>query len=305
MASPLTTTQFADVLDLRIRDIALGTYDKGQSRIGDFFDIQTSDRPDERFSTLTPMGKFQTFVGAIPYDGPEQGYDVTMTPIEKVLGIQIERKLYDDDQFGVIDEQFAQLGESAFKTQEDDAAGLFTGAFSAVNDFFSHTEAVALVSNAHTTTVPGVSTTAGFSNRVTTELSPTALTAAVIQFRQFKDDAGDLIDLVPDTLLVPINLRDRADEILKTQKGLDDANQNVNVHAGRFKVLDWYRLSDTNDWFLMDSAMMKKNLIWFWRKRLELAKMESFDNIIAKCRGYMRYGYVRRDWRWILGAQVS
>ena len=30
-----------------------------------------------------------------------------------------------------------------------------------------------------------------------------------------------------------------------------------------------------------------------------------FDNLIAKGRGYMRYSYLRRDWRGILGAQVS
>jgi hypothetical protein len=283
----------------------MGTYEKGKSRIPDFFDVQSSDRPDERFSELTPMGKFQAWAGSVPYDGASQGYDVTATHLQWALGVQIERALYDDDQFGVIDEQFGALGDSAFKTHEDHAAGLFTQSFVNVSTFYSHTEAVALCSNSHTTTVPGVATTTGFDNLITAELSPVSLTAAVIQMRGFKDAAGDIIDNTPDRLLVPVALRDRADEILQTTKGLDDANENVNVHAGRFAVVDWYRLTDPNDWWLMDSAGMKKNALWFWRVKLELSKMESFDQLIAKARGYQRYSYLRRDWRWLIGSQVT
>lgn len=305
MPSPLVSASFSDVLDVRFRDIALGQYEKGKSRIPDFFDVMDSDRADERFSELTPMGKFQAFTGAIPYDGASQGYDVTATHLSWALGVQIERALYDDDQFGVIDEQFAQLGDSAFKTHEDHASEVFNQAFSSASSFFSHTEAVGLCSNSHTSPISGVSTTTGFDNLITAELSPVALTSAVIQMRGFKDAAGDVIDNQPDTLLVPVALRDRADEIIKTPSGLDDANQNVNVHSGRFRVVDWYRLTDTNNWFLFDSAGLKKNLKWFWRVRLELSKMESFDNIIAKARGYMRYSYLRRDWRPVLGSQVS
>lgn len=305
MASPLVSVAFPDVLDVRFRDIAMGTYEKGKSRIPDFFDVQTSDRPDERYSELTPMGPFQAFVGAVPYDGATQGYDVTATHLQWALGVQIERALYDDDQFGVIDEQFSALGDSAFKTHENHASTLFNSSFVNVSSFYSHSEAVALCANAHTTTVPGVATTTGFDNLITAELSPVALTAAVIQMRGFKDAAGDVVDNAPDRLLVPVALRDRADEILLTQKGLDDANENKNVHAGRFEVVDWYRLTDVNDWWLMDSAAMKKNALWFWKVKLELSKMESFDNIIAKARGYMRYSFLRRDWRWIIGSQVA
>ena len=305
MAVPLTSASFADVLDVRFRDIAMGTYDKGASRIGDFYGVETSDRPDERYSELTPMGKFQQFLGSVTYDGAEQGYDVTGTHIEWTLGLQIQRKLYDDDQFGVIDEQFGLLGESAFKTHEDHAAGVFSDAFSATNSFYSHTENVALVSNSHTTPVAGVSTATGFDNLTTAALSPADLSSAVVQYRQFKDAAGDWVDQQPDTLIVPVNLLDRATEIIRTPKGLDDANLNYNVQSGRFRIVDWIRLSDTNNWFLVNEASMKRNLLWFWRKKLELAKMESFDNFVGKGRGYMRYSYLRRDWRWILGAQVS
>jgi phage major head subunit gpT-like protein len=305
MAVPLTSANFSDVLDPRFREVAMGTYDKGKSRIPDLFGVKDSDRVDERYSSLTPMGKFQTFVGAISYDGAEQEYDVTATHVEKALGLEIQRKLYDDDQFGVIDEQFEGLGLSAFKTHEDDAANMFVGSFSNASDFFSHTESVAWCSNSHTTPVSGVSTSTGFDNLITSVLDPVSLDAAVVQFRGFKDAAGDRIDQIPNLLIVPVNLRSTADEIIGSQLKAYETSNTRNVYEGKFQVYDWSRLTDSNDWWVADSEGLKRNCLWFWRVRLELARMEMFETISARGRGYMRYSMLRRDWRNLLGSQVS
>lgn len=305
MASVLHSVNFADVLDPSIRDIASGRYDVGKTRIGDFFTIKDSDRESEKYSELTPLGKLSVFTDTISYLDAAQGYDVTATHIEYAGGIQIKRKLYDDDQFGIIKEYAEQLGDAAFKTQEDDAASILTDAFSSTSTFFSHTEAVALCSNSHTTPKDGVSTSAGFDNIVTTALSPTALTAARIQFKGFKDAAGWKLGLVPDMLVVPDDLEDKAKEIVGTSTGLYSAEGTKNVQQDRFEVYVHPRLSDTNDWFLINRELMKKNLYWFWRVKFETARMESFDNITAKWRAYLRYSYLRRDWRFVLGGQVS
>ena len=305
MASPLTSTTFTDLLDLRVRDVALGQYAKGESFIPKIYTVVESDRAYETYSEVTPGAKFDAFLGAVVYQGNDQGYDVTATHLEYAQGKQIQRKLWDDDQFGIIDELSRDLGDNAFKTHEDHAAEIYSGAFSASSSFFSHTEAVALCSASHTSPVSGVSTTTGFDNYDTAALSPTSLTANIIAMRQFKDAAGDLCDIQPDELVFPVNLEDRVTEILRTTKGLDDAEGNVNPHEGRLKPLCWYRLSDSNNWFIQNSTLRKKNALWFWRVRLELAKMEGFDNIIAKFRGYMRYSFLRRDWRWIMGSNVS
>src|SRR5512139_3267292 len=146
MATVLTSQSFADVLDVSIREIASGQYDLGKSRIGDIFSVKDSDRETEKYSELTPLGKLSVFTDAITYMDAAQGYDVTATHVEYAGGLQIKRKLYDDDQFGMIKEFAQQLGDSAFKTQEDDAASLLSGAFSVPSAFFSHTENVALCS---------------------------------------------------------------------------------------------------------------------------------------------------------------
>ena len=274
--------------------------------IPELFTVKDSDRHEEKYSSLTPMGEFQEFTDVVALDGAYQEYDVTSTHVEFALSVQIRRALYDDDQFGVIDEQFEGLGDSAFKTHENDAADMFNGAFSASSDFYTHTEGVPLCSNTHTTPVDGVSTASGFDNLATAALDPATLTANIIQARLFKDAAGDRIGTFQNLeLLVSVNNADRAQEIVKTTKGLDADEGNINVHEGRFKVIDWYRLNCTSDWFLMDADRRKKNLYWFWRVPLELAKMEQFENIMAKGRGYIRYSYLRRDWRFVIGADVG
>jgi phage major head subunit gpT-like protein len=285
--------------------VASGAYDLGKSRIEDIFTIKSSDRETETYSELTPLGKLSVFTDAITYLDMAQGYDVTATHIEYAGGIQIKRKLYDDDQFGVIKEFLASLGKSAFKTQEDDAASILTGAFSVPTSFFSHTEAVALCSNSHTTTKDGVPTTTGFDNLVSTALTPTSLSAARLQMKGFKDAAGWKLGLIPNRLIVSDDLEDKANEIVKSTLEPWTANNTKNVNEDRFQVYVHPRLTDTNDWFLEDTALAKDNLYWFWRVKFEDAKMESFDNITAKARCYLRYSFLRRDWRFILGGQVS
>jgi phage major head subunit gpT-like protein len=305
MGNPLVSASFGDVLDVSIRDIASGQYDLGKSRIGDFFTVKDSDRETEKYSALIPLGKLSQFNDAITYLSAEQEYDVTATHIEFAGGIQIKRKLYDDDQFGVIKEFAQQLGDSAFKTQEDDAVSFLSGAFSVASSFFSHTENVALCSNSHTTPDSSVSTTTGYDNLATSALSPTSLSAARLQMKGFKDGSGWKLGIIPDRLVVSDDGEDKASEILKSIDIPYEANNTTNVNKDRFQLYVHPRMTDSNDWFLVNTELMKKNLYWFWRVRYENARMESFDNITAKWRCYMRYSFLRRDWRWIMGSQVT
>lgn len=304
MGAPLSSAQIADVLDVRFRDVAEREYDKGKSFVPTFCTVKDSDRDTEKYSEVNPMGKFQEFLGSVEYDAITQGYDVTATHVEYALATSILRRTWDDAQFDVIDDNFAKLGRSAFKTHEDHLADFFNSIFSASNVFYTHTEGVAVCSNSHTTTT-GASTSTGFDNYFTGELNPANLTSMISQYRQFKDPAGDYIDATPNILIVPVQLRDRAYEIIKTSVGLDDANQNINVHDGRFEIIDWVRLNDANNFFLANREMMKENLYWFWRVRPEYASQEAFDNIVAKFRGYMRYSYLHRDWRWVIGSEAG
>ena len=311
MAVPLSTAGFPDVLDPRFREIVDGVYDRPDDKLDMFFTKSASNIDIERGSALTPMGNFQQFSGSggsgvVPYDGPDQGFDWNATHIEWALGVQVERRLWRFDQFNIIESRFNLLADSAFETRQGHVAGVaFNDAFSASSSFFTHTEGVAIYSNSHTTARPGVSTSAGFDNLVTAALSPAALTSARTQLRLLRDDAGRRRGPEPTALIVPVDLEDRANEIIKTTKGLDSAEGTINVHDGRFRVIPWQYIDDTNDWYLVNLERMKSNLMFFEADPLEFARVEDFDTFIAKYRGYMTYTMSRGDWRFGIGAQVS
>ena len=308
MANPVAKAGFPDVLDPRFREITYSTFELQKDMVPFFYDVQPSNLEVERGSDITPMGDMVEFTGTVSYDGPDQGYNWTATHKEFALGMQIERRLWEFDQFGAIDGFFEELGHSAHKTRQKHAARLFNNAFSYDTFFQTTSEAVALCSNSHTTTRSGVSTAAGFDNLSTVALSPTSLGAEILQFRKFKDLSGERINVIPDTLLVPVDLRDRALEIVKTDKGLDTAEGTINVYNSdyQFKVVDWVYLTDVNDWHLLDSTLMKRNLKWYEAVPVEFARVESFDELMAKYRAYMIYTLRRSAiWQWIDGNQVS
>lgn len=305
MPPPLTIAGMADVLDPRFFEITDGEYGKEEDFIPKFYTVKNGTQRTERGSSLTPMGLFTEFTGLIPYDGPSQGYDWNTTFAEYARGTQVERQLIEFDQFDIIESRFRLLARAALQSRQVQAALTFSEGFS-IDSGYTHTENVALFSDSHTSPRSEVSTTTGFDNLTTAGFSPTALKSAYIQFRKFRDNAGQPIPGHEATMLVlPVDLKDRAEEILGTMKGLDNADQNKNVLEGRYKIVDWIRLTDVNNWFLVNESEMKENLFWFDKVKPEFARVEDFDAIIAKYRGYYLCTRGRADWRFGLGASVS
>ena len=171
--------------------------------------------------------------------------------------------------------------------------------------FYVRSEGVALVSASHTTRTPGVSTASGFSNITTSALSPTSYRAARIQFRRFRNDQGDTIDEAADGLLSSLDLEPRALEITKTPYGLDSDFGNINPEQGTAEVMTWHRFSDTNNWAIVNKAMMKEAMVWWNRVAIEFEMIRDFETKQLKRSGYGRWSTGIKDWRFILGGVVS
>lgn len=283
--------------------IFVNTYKSLPDMLGTVYDMQSSERDTERMSQVGTFGDFDTFNGQVVSDDLYQGYDVTTTHIEFAKGFSVERKLYDDDLFDIFQKPEG-LATAAQRTRQGHGARIFNFAFSYDQLFYTHTEGISLCNNSHTTT-SGASTASGFDNLVTTAISGVNLSAMRLQFRGFRDDRANRIDSMPDTLFVPIDQEDRANEITKTPYGLDTGNRNINVDAGRYEVIPWNYITDTNNFFMVNKALMKKFLKWYDRIKLEFHNITEFDTFIAKWNAYMRYSIIYGDWRWIIGASVS
>jgi hypothetical protein len=305
MATPHINENFADLLDPHFEDIYFMNFEEVADKIAAFYSMPPHNgRADQRYSQVGDFGDWSQFMGSVNYQSLSQGFDSIATFLEWCSGFQIERRLYDDEQYNIMDDMPAALGMAGARTRQTHGARILNNAFSNDSFFSVHSEGVALCSTGHTSAT-GVSTASGFDNLTTSALSATALTAARKQHVRLKSDAGNKIQIVPDELWIPVDLYDVAYEIVASMGKVDTAENNRNVHESAYTVHEWIYLDDANNWFLADGGLRKKSALWIDRIPVEFGMAEDFDTFVGKWRGYMRYAPIWRDWRFILGGQVS
>ena len=187
----------------------------------------------------------------------------------------------------------------AKRTREKHGASVFNSAFN--TSVFAGGDTFALCANAHTQV--GTSTTV--DNLGTTALSQTAVEATRLLGRQFTDETDNLVTCRFDTILVPPSLEETANIIVGTTQEVGTANNDINFSKGKYKIIVWDYLNDSNNWYMLDSRMAKMFLKWFNRIPVEFNKDKDYDTYIAKWSVYTRYSYGFSDWKWIYGMQVS
>jgi len=305
MANPHVSESFGDLLDPRFQDIFYERYKQLPDMIPTIYSMAgTNGRNDMRWSQVGTLPDWSQFSGTVNYGSSTQGYDTVLTPLEFASGIQVERKLFDDDQYSIMDQRPKALATALHRTRQKHGHRLFNNAFSVDTLFYTNSEGVALCSNSHTTT-SGASTASGFDNLNTAALTATAVATNRIQMGYFRGDQAERIDVTPDELWIPLDLYERAFEIVNSMGKVDTAQNNRNVHQGAYTIYEMRRFTDTNNWFMSDSTMRKDSVFWSDRVPAEFAMAEDLDTIIAKWRGYGRWGQAHVDWRWIIGNQVS
>jgi phage major head subunit gpT-like protein len=295
----VASENFGYLLDPGLRKIFMDEYMLPGLVADQLYSKEKSSKAVEYDLGIGGMGDLEEFDGTIPYGDFHMQYRVSYTHKEWVKGIKIERKLVDDDLYNVINKRPQQLALVARRTREKHGASLFNNAFN--TSTFAGGDGLALCANAHT----AVGTTTTQDNSGTTALSTTAVEATRLLMINYLDETDNLINVMPDTILVPPNLEETAWQIVKTDREVGTANNTMNFNMGKYKVLVWNFLTDTNNWFMIDSKYMKLFLKWFDRIPQEFNKDKDFDTYISKWSTYGRYSYGFSDWKWIYGHQVA
>jgi hypothetical protein len=306
MANPIGSTQFIRLLDKRLTKVFENRISEIPPMINELYTRAGSSQAWQEYFEVGALGDIPEFNGALTYLSISPGYHTLIEPKEYAAGIQFERKFLKDKQYPVLENRAGMLTKSALRTMDKIAVRPFAYAFSSAFDYMTSEEGVALCSDSHTTK-SGVSTTYGFDNAGTSALNKTSLAATRLLMRKFKDDIGNRIDINPDTLLVPDNLYDTAMEIVGSDKDPESANNTKNMQSGRFKVIPYLRLDDydTNNWFMIDSSLMKQFLLWVDREAPFSTNTIDFETYIWKFAIYFRIGCGFTNWRWLFGQNVS
>lgn len=294
----IKSENFEFLLDTRLKKVYEKTWREIPSRLNLLYSKRSSDKNIEYDYTMSDIGMPDKFDGQINYQELYGQYRKSYEHTEQVTGIRIQRKLLDDDQYDVIDKMPMLLSRSMKYQREIDGANTFANAFSGG---FLGSDEKALCASDH----PAVGTSSTQSNTSTDEFNLAALKADRIAMQKVNTDKGNRAGIMGSMVLVPVDLLDSALEITKSQSVPYEFSNTINVNDGRYKVIDWIQLVDTNNWFMIDPQMMKMFLIWYNRINTEFNRDVDSDTYVRKYSTYMRYSNGFSGWNWLRGHNVS
>jgi phage major head subunit gpT-like protein len=296
--------QWAYLLDPGLRSIFQIQRDAlaAESVIPRLFNVASSSKAVEYDLAMGGFSDWREYKGAIEYDDPEQGYRTSYTHTEFARGFKVERRLVDDDQYNVINKRPAGLALSAMRKREKDAASVFNNHTSTS---YNGADGVPLCDGSHPYSPANTGSTQ--SNEGSTAFSYQAVVDTRELMRAYVDDRGELVQVNPDTILLPPELEEEGFAVIKTMNKVDITDYHANFVASQIKnVIVWDYLTDANNWWLIDSRLSKLYLNWFDRVPLEFEMDPTSDfRLEARFRGYMRYSYGWSDWRWVYGHTVT
>lgn len=305
---PITSERgglWADILDPIVKFRFFDAFLRRPSLIPTLFNVQMSSRAYEQVSSVGTIGIDSwgnyAVAGQVSEVDFDQGYKKTYDHVEYVVDLPVESKTVKDSQQGDVFRAAARLGDSANLKREVDAISVFNNAFSSS---FVGGDAVALCSASHPLSPMKPGTVQ--SNTGTAALTKSAVSTAREAMMAMTDDNGNKMAVTPNAILVPPSLEDEALEISKSMLDPTSANNAINVHAGRFTVIVAHHLTDSNNWFMLDTALMKMSLDWFDRDAVSVKMREGDDPTLrVYWRAYMRYSYGFSDWKWVYGNNVT
>ena len=296
---------FGKLLEPGLRKIFFETYDELPEQYAKIYNVMDSDKAVEHDWGMGAFGdwdKRASQFDTVVYKTLSPGLDRTYIHEAFTQGFMVTREMYDDDQYRQIEKMPKAMARSGRAKVEKDAMLPLIKGFDKTNQPIYDGEA--LFSNAH----PLLDATGKVGkNLATGALNDANLKIALKLMKETTDEAGNLIQLKANKLIIPPALEDTAIRLLKSTQiaggELNDTNKFLNSYGIEVVVMDYLSAaaggSDTH-WFLQDSGRHELN--FFWRVRPEFKWEEDFDTFVSKYRGYMRYSMGVSDWRGLVGS---
>jgi len=234
----------------------------------------------------------------IQYDTAQQGFVSRYNHVTYGLGFVITEEMIEDDLYDVIGERNARaLAKSMRVTKETVGANVYNRAF---NSSYVGGDGVSLLNASHPNVAGGT-----WSNTLATaaDLSEASLEQACIDIMKWEDDRGLPIQIMPKTLVLPVDEVFNAERILKSNLRSGTSNNDVNVlnSMGKFQdVVSSVYLTDPDAWFIRTDA--SNGMKYFERKADEFAMDNDFDTSNYKYKASGRFSFGWSDPRGLYGS---
>jgi len=275
-------------------------YNEYDTEFDKLFDKNTSTKAFEEDVGVTSFGlAVQKGEGApISYDSERQAFTTRYQHAVFALGFIITREMMEDDQYDVVGQRKAQgLAFSMRQTKEVIGANVYNRAF---NSSYTGGDGSALIANNHANIKGGT-----WSNQIATasDLSEASLEQACIDIAGFTNDAGLLVAVKPETLIIPRQQIFEAKRILGSDGRVGTDNNDINAIKGMGlipEVIVNHYLTDADAWFIRTNV--PHGMKYFERRADQFDMDNDWDTENAKFKATARYSFGWTDPRGLYGS---
>lgn len=292
---------------------------ENESMIDKIYVNDPTDKFASKYTYETSLGNFEAVgeAGAYPRNGIQEGYAQVVTPDTWKNSFEVSQEMIEDALMGKIKSMANGFTLSYNRTKEYLAAALLMGAYNASVSFgnganlktYNTTAAdgAALFSTAHTSKTGGAPNQ---SNFFANPFSYDALCLVEEAMQNITDDDGNLLNVMPDTIVIPN--KGRTKKLVFDAIGAEGipgtANNSMNMQFGRWNVVIWPYLNKYipsgvtagyDPWLLLDSKFNEAYYGGVWADRIPLSIKtyidDNTDNNVWKGRARFMPGF--NNWR--------
>jgi len=282
------------------------------SMIPELFSMEKSKHWGEKFTTMTAMDGFQPVGenGEYPVDGMQEGFDKFLEHMTWKNSFSLSREIVEDAKLMDLKKQPAGFVTSYYRTRERFAAALLGGAVAKATDvafsgkrFDTRTaDGKCLFATDH----PSKLKKKTQSNQFADAFSNDVLAAMEVAMQDFRGDNDEILDVAPDTILIPNEYTLKRDVFaaIGADKDPNTANNGFNYTFGRWNVIVWpylnqYITAGEKPFVMLDSKYNAEygGAVWLDRTALEVKSRIDDGTDANVWSGYARFIAGFNDWR--------
>jgi hypothetical protein len=300
----LTRAQFAKQLVPGLNAIFGTAYKSIDNEHAPLFDVEKSDRSFEEEVLMTGFGTapVKTEGDQVFFDTASEAWTSRYTHETVAMAFAITEEAIEDNLYGTTGKMKANaMGRAMANAKQVKAANVYNNGFS-TSSLYAGGDGKPLFATDHPTLAAGSQ-----SNRASSDLSETALEAALINISLTKDDRGLLIGARAVSLHIPPQLQFVAHRILFSDLRVGTADNDTNALKDMGLFSKGYtvnhRFTDPNAWFIRTDVPNGTKMF----VRAPLATKDDVDFLTGNMRykARERYSFGWSDWRQWYGSSGS
>lgn len=281
------------------------------SVIEKLFYMDNSKNFSEKYTIETSLGDFEPVGenGAYPKTGIQEGFAKVIEPETWKSSFEVTQEMIEDAKIGKIKSRAKQFTTSYGRTREKYAAALIAAGIGKTMEIKGHTYDVTCADKTpmfnakHPSAIPGKKMTQ--SNLFKAAFSRKVLNKVQELMQKFTDDDGNLLNVMPDTIIIPNDgeLKDLIYAAVGSELDPNTNNNAWNFQVGLWNVIVWNYLPATlngEPYFIVaDSKFLQDYMCIPFVDRVDLTVTSYIDeNTDANVfKGRARFAAGFNNWR--------